>query len=797
MVSQNSQSGYGRLPTDEQLDNNLESGQPIPSAIDTRLPVEPPLYNFDSTDTENFRDEFSSSLECLEMEEPAIEESIYAKVQRLQGSFQDNVILPVKTKIMDPLAELLGLLSEKVDFCLNKVGNPLILRRFIYISVMSLFMYITLTSGYIPNNSIRGSRGIMTNHDIILKYAEDSIDLAKIERDLEYISSMPHSSGTKGDTAIINYLMDSFQNNGLRLVKQYIYGAYSTYPESASIKAYIKGNKDDTIEFDLSKENFNPMSTSGEVSNAVLIYGNKGTLNDLKQLNEANLLKKDFVLLLNYGNVVSEQILIAEKYGAKGIIFISESYEGSKKCIQRKSVALPQYWTGDALTPGWEGYLLNGISSKLSKTLPKIPTIPITYEDGKTLLDKLSNDGVKFDNGCYSGMVDDINMDMKLNVNVKERHVVSDVVGKIEGREQTDKAIIIATSRDSSSYGAQYPAYGTAMMLSLMQLLQEIKYKYDWKPLRNIYFISFGGSEFNYAGSTELLGQRLMALKEEIYAVVDISQVGIQNNEMKLNVQAHPILQSFFKSEGLKNKFEVNVSNVKQYGNWSPFMANGIPVAVISSPEVQNREPPIDSSLDSFEIIHKLLQKEEKKILASDLLTFILRTSVSFIDDSLLPFNILDAVRIFDRMIKGLEKKYSTKINFTKVIEGLLLWKTIGKEWTNWSRGWENIVVSHDQGLEPALLSVHRWTWNKKLSNIGRRQCSPTGIPNRPFYKNVLLGPALYTEDDSEDSWSFPGVRDAIRENNWVAVQNQVDLVGTVFEDSARLFIEETSDVGY
>ncbi|EDO17132.1 hypothetical protein Kpol_1072p2 [Vanderwaltozyma polyspora DSM 70294] len=779
MVLDNSNSRYDRLPTNDQIEYENDADR---INLDNGYPSVPPTY-----------DDSRGLSEEMEFFEGNDHNQHWISTTHL-----NDMLVIVKEKIIEPLDVMLRILSDQLDMQLGKIGNPLILRRFFYIFFMSLITYSVISSGYLPNDSIRGSRGMFSDHKTLLQYAKDSIDLAKIERDLEYLSSMPHMSGTRGDTLIKNYILESFENNGLKLVKEYIYGAYATYPDSSKLILYPNEPDKKSINIELGPDNFNPMATGGEVSMASVIYGNKGTMEDLKSLEEAGLLNEDFVLLVDYGKVISDQILIAEKFGAKAILFISDHTDNDKDIVQMKSVAIPNYWAGDAFSPGWDRTSSDAsIALSDSKTLPKIPTLPISYNTAQQIFKYLSTDGLKFNNDMFSGKIGDLKSDIQVKVHKRERQPTFDIVGKIEGREQTDKAIVICASRDSASNGFTYPVFGTAMMLSLLELFQQIKYKYDWKPLRNIYFISFGGSEFNYAGATELLEQRLNALKDEVYAVVDISQLGVPDSEHGIDIETHPLLQKFFELDIFKKNFKVNVSNVKSFGDWIPFLANGIPVSIISTPNVRNRILPIASSMDTYVNGKEIFHDKEKRTQVVNVLYEALLISLNLIDKPLIPFDILHYVNTIDDLKKDIEGNFSHKLNFNEIIRGMLLWKSIGKKWTSWMKAWDNIVMSHDQGLEPSLLSVHRWTWNKKLSNIGRRQCKPGGIPGRSFYKNVLFGPALFYDKESEHNWSYPSVRDAIFNEDWDEAQRQINLVGQVLKDSAKLFIEENNDVGY
>ena len=772
------------------------------------LPQEPPSYDVEAEADGDFTTT-PATMEQMEVEDPLFSDDEQnngtntglAPITHKIGSFfvrvNDCVVDPVRTKIVDPLAQFLNILSEQLDFYLNKIGNPLILRRFFYIIVMSIIAWVIMSSGFLPNKRAAHSRGLFADYDILVDYARKSFDLSKLEKDLEYISSMPHMSGTKGDSAVKHYIEESFNNNGLKIVKELEYRVYATYPGNASLSVITP---EDNIDIPLTADNFNPMAANGTVTNIDIVYGYKGRKQDLQKLEEANLLHDDFVLLLQYDTIQSEQILLAQKYKAKAVIFISPKFDGDDgNAVQVRSVCIPQIVPGDPLTPGWFGNTIEPISPKESKSLPQIPSLPLSYNQGQKLLKLLSHEGVKFDEtGEFSSQRNGIKVNLKVDNAVREYHSVSDIIGKIEGREQTDKAIIIAATRGGVYNGAKYPSFGSTILLSLLQLFQEMKFKYDWKPLRNIYFISYGGSEFNYAGATELIEERLSMLKDEVYTLLDVSELGIWDNDRKLNIESHPLLHKFFDSNENKMGFDINVEHVHHYGDWLPFLANGIPVSIFSSQKVRDKEFPIDTKYDTFDRVSESLKKTDNGVMATDLLIYLFRMSLELVDTPLLPFHIDDYITILDSNFRDLDTKTGSKLNFNSITKGLLLWKRIGMEWSNWRKAWEQLVLDHEEGIEPSLISVHRWTWNKKLSNIGRRQCIASGLPGRPFYKNVLFSPPMWSNGDTgPDSWLFPGIQDAINGNSWENAQIQLDNIGKIIEYSATVFIEETNDVGF
>lgn len=790
--------------SDVEFDNELDNADMAhDSDPDTsELPLEPPQYNNDDEEMSQFIT--PTVMEQMDMDDPLASGNsqdvpITDKIGRFFTNINDHFVNPMRVNVVDPLAQGIDYVSEVTDFYLNKIGNPLILRRFFYIIVMSFIVWIIVSSGFLPNKRSTHSRGIFTDYNILMDYARKSFDLSKLEKDLEYISSMPHMSGTQGDTAVRHYIEENFNNNGLKLVKELEYRVYANYPGNASLNVHRGKNNDKEFHIDMNKDNFNAMSANGSLHNIDVIYGFKGRDEDLKKLQDAGMLSDNYVLLLQYDTLPSEQMLLAQKYNAKGVLFVSPKFEGDDgNTVLTKSVGIPQYAPGDPLTPGWFGNAIDPIDPKKAKGLPQIPSLPLSYNQGHKLLKVIQQSGVKFDDNQFSGVRDDIKIDMVVDTAIRESHSITDIIGKIEGREQTDKAIIIVASRGTVHNGALYPSFGSAVLLSLLQLFQEVKYKYDWKPLRNIYFMSYGGSEFNYAGSTELIDERLSMLKDEIYNVVDISELGIWDKDKKISIESHPVLHRFFNEDGNKMGFDVNVEHVHHYGDWLPFLAHGIPVSIFSSPRIREKDFPIDTNKDTFEAIASSMRSHETGEIATDLLTYLFRTCLELVDTPLLPFHIDDYVQIMDKAVRDFGSRTEHKLRFDSIVKGLLLWKRIGMEWSNWRRAWEQLVLEHEEGIEPSLIAVHRWTWNKKLSNLGRRQCMASGLPNRPFYKNVLFSPPIWSKGEhGPDSWLFPGIQDAINDNDWAAAQQQLNEVGKIMEYSANVFIEETNDVGF
>ena len=776
----------------------------IPSIENLALPPNPPNYDdlqdFDPMDVDLDIDEHINNPSYLNTNSFSTR-NIRDKVNRYINGINDNVIIPVRFKVVDPLTQLYYHIQERTDFYLNKIGNPIILRRLFYIVLMSMIAFYVMSSGLMPNSRSPHFGGMFSDHELLIQYARQSMDLAKLERDLQYISSMPHSSGTKGDVAISNYIAESMDANNLKVIKDFKYMAYSEYSTGNSTLTLILGNNKEQINIPLNEHNFNPLSPSGHLTGINLIYGHKGARNDLEELKMNGYLESDFILLLKYDIFPNEQVLLAEQYGAKAILFISSASDDkngmNNDLIQQVPVALPQFGTGDILTPGYNSPLIDEIDISDAKNVPKIPILPLSYNQGQEILKRLQNYGIKFRDNQYSGTVgpNAVKIELKVDIAVKERQPVFDIIGKIEGREQDDKAIVIAASRNSINYGARYPGFGTSVLLSLIQLCQEMKYKYDWKPLRNIYFISFGGNEFNYAGATELIEERLTALRDEAYSFIDITQLGMWDDDSArdINIQTHPLLNNFYRNVIPTHGFNVNIEHVQQYGDWIPYLANGIPTTVISNPSVRDKALPINTKEDTFDSVKDILHDSSREEIAEEMLLYIFEVILKLSDHPYIQFDLINFGNIMLDVLNNFQNEINHRLNTESVEESLTYWKRIGLEWEAWIRSWNHIVMMQD-GIEPSLVSVSRWTWNRKLSNIGRRQLSLEGLPNRTFFKNVLFSPTMWTGNYGNGHWTFPGVRDAIDQGDWDTAQRQMDLVAEVLRKSAEMFIEENDE---
>ncbi|KAJ8299048.1 hypothetical protein KUTeg_023108, partial [Tegillarca granosa] len=208
--------------------------------------------------------------------------------------------------------------------------------------------------------------------------------------------------------------------------------------------------------------------------------------------------------------------------------------------------------------------------SELEKKLPRIPSQPISALDAYKLLSEL--DGEKVDESWQGGFNFTFRFGPKLRnrrqvkMNVKNElkyAKVHNVCGKIKGKIEPDRFIIIGNHRDAWVYGGSDPQSGSAIVQELARLYGKL-YRKGWHPRRSILFCSWDGEEYGLVGSYEWVEVRIFYLTKQFYefnlykasvdnfkwlssnAVAYINlDSGVSGNETVL-LQTVPLMQNVF-----------------------------------------------------------------------------------------------------------------------------------------------------------------------------------------------------------------------------------------------------------
>lgn len=146
--------------------------------------------------------------------------------------------------------------------------------------------------------------------------------------------------------------------------------------------------------------------------------------------------------------------------------------------VEQGSVQYSSYIVGDPLTQGYAAVTENNATHRISYEeatgIPKIPSIPLPWQDAQALLKTTEGFGIEADTTWIGGLCDVhyysgpsealINL---VNFNDYQVKPIWNVIGKIAGSIEPDRAIIIGNHRDAWYHGAMDPSSGSAVLVSL------------------------------------------------------------------------------------------------------------------------------------------------------------------------------------------------------------------------------------------------------------------------------------------------------------------------------------------
>lgn len=817
---------YERLNTGQDLPSQPPAydGSGVPDNSDIALG--PPIEQFEIDDDEVF--------------EPLKRETFIKRIgfvsKKFAFNFRDRVVEPL-CRMFIPLYEGYVYFSQRWESSLLKLGNPLVVKRLLYVLFAVILVFVVME--YDNNDGVNGasggafSSGKFFDRERLANTLADYIEPRALQENLEYLSSMPHMAGTKGDLALAKYVESYFSNNGISDIDFNEVGSFLNFPtgdsyvrlSDGSYSARLYDDKDGSQSQHLA---FNPSALNTEQElDLPYIYVNEGTFEDFKKLSDAHVDIKDSIVLIKYGGNVPEpnKVLAAQRLGAKAVVFITPEVTFTGKnlgdAIKKANVALTRVSPGDILDSGRSsqgGYIASKGWDSAPAT-PKIPTIPISWTDGKHFIEKLGKTGVDFGNGLHSGALEK-NPKLRLNVRNTERvgHPIWNVVGFIPGREQPDKGIIIGAGRDSSCYGAMTSASGTAVLLELVKIFSGLQRRYNWTPSRSIYFVSFDGTENNLAGAAEWVHSRKKSLLSEGYSYIDLNSIVSGDT---LLVKSHPLLNEVIKealkktsltseqkekypnAKTLYDLFRAQndnndkiLNNMLKSANYVPFI-NEIN---LPSMEIQFRGDDFveGTCLDTFQVFSERgfdpLMKKHKQVTE-----LIARVALELAESPIIPFDFVGLSSRLKEYQKDLESFIEAMISespstahpvmsydgMTRAIERL---KLDSNQLNELKKNWEQYTAA--SAIEPPVFAATRKQLNLKMVSFGGVFLNNDNQLSREGFANYLLGVAYNApvqENDKYEWNTFPMIRDLAAEGQFGNAQFEINRLASLISTAREV----------
>lgn len=197
--------------------------------------------------------------------------------------------------------------------------------------------------------------------------------------------------------------------------------------------------------------------------------------------------------------------------------------------VQRGSVVDMTTYPGDPLTPGVGATKdARRLTRETAATVLKIPTLPISYADATEILSRLK--GAPVPDSWRGGLPFHYRFggsdDVKLHLAVKSDwslKTVRNVIAMLPGSTRADQWVVRGNHYDGWVFGAADPLSGEVAMLSEAKGLGAL-WKAGWRPARTIVYASWDGEEPGLLGSTEWVEHNLAELRQK--AVIYINSDG-------------------------------------------------------------------------------------------------------------------------------------------------------------------------------------------------------------------------------------------------------------------------------
>lgn len=284
---------------------------------------------------------------------------------------------------------------------------------------------------------------------------------------------------------------------------------------------------------------YNGFGINGNVSGDY-IYVNEGTHEDYQLLIKNKIEPKGKIAIAKSSPIsilsTSEKLQTAQRYGSIGFIiyydvndnFIRDKDKYLKLAIQRDTVGF------------------NFFDTSKPKVCPSIPSIPISYNAVKPILDTLVTSTDKNDFKCWPynpvAKSNIFKLNLITNFATENNRKLTNVVGSIKGIIK-DSEIIVGAARDSFTNSS--PLSSHVIMLETMRNFKRLL-KLGWKPLRTIKFVSWDGTHNGLLGSRSFTNDSdSFNVKQPVLCYINIDGDAIMGSRFK--VDANPMFNHVLK----------------------------------------------------------------------------------------------------------------------------------------------------------------------------------------------------------------------------------------------------------
>ncbi|KAF2017339.1 glutamate carboxypeptidase 2 [Aaosphaeria arxii CBS 175.79] len=643
----------------------------------------------------------------------------------------------------------------------------------------------------------------------------DSFDNTSIAEWSYYYTHGDHVAGRNKTMA--QWTADKWAEGGFtsRLDEYYVYLNYPvsnslvlTYPNGTTLSASLEEavlEEDETTGYPNRIPTFHGYSASGNVS-AEFVYVGRGQQVDFDRLIALGVELEGKIAVAKYGGPFRGlKVKNAQEHGMIGAVIFSDPVDDGNvteakgvaaypngparnpTSVQRGSVQFLSIYPGDPTTPGYTSKE-DSLRADKSNSVPRIPSIPISWLDAQPILQSLNDFG---DNGTevnrtgWVGAIPGVSYStgqgstatLSLTNVMEDAYTpIWDAIGIINGTSQ-DEVIIVGNHRDAWIVGgAADPNSGSAVLIELSKAFGKLL-ETGWRPTRTIVLASWDAEEYGLVGSTEWVEEYIPWLKT---AAVSYLNIDIAVSGPIPGIAATPDLHSIGTEVMKKITFPYRGStNQTMYDVWeeedgeigvlgsgsdyTSFLHRGIAsIDVGAGGGPGDPIYPYHSNYDSYHWMstfgdpgfhtHKAM---------GQYLTLLL---YHFANDASVPLEPSGYVPEFRTYLEELNSTITSAngtLDLSELTDAISTFESSAQEFDELRQ----LAISSNN---TELLTVA----NQKARDFSRGFTSQGGLDGREFFQNLIFAPGL---DTGYAPVTFPGITESITfQNNFTRAQEWV-----------------------
>ena len=604
---------------------------------------------------------------------------------------------------------------------------------------------------------------------------------------------------------------------------------------------------------------YNAYSIDGDVSGP-LVYVNYGRPEDYEELAKRGISVKGAIVIARYGESWRGiKPKVAAEHGAIGCIIYSDPLDDgysvgdvfpagpmrNKNGVQRGSVLDMPTYPGDPLTPGVGATKdAKRLPIKDTKTLTKIPVLPISYGDAQPLLAAMTGPvapqawrgGLPITYHLGSGPAR-VRLKLAFNWDIKP---IYNVIAKIKGAAFPDQWIIRGNHHDAWVNGANDPVSGLSAMMEEARAMGELM-KQGWKPKRTIVYTAWDGEEPGLLGSTEWVEQHGDELDKKAVMYINTDNSGrgflyvagshtlekfingvardVEDPQAKVSVwkrqQAKLVLGG---NADARSRPDLRIGALGSGSDYTAFLQhNGIASLNIGFYD-EDDEGVYHSVYDDF--YHYTTFSDRDLIYGRALAQTAGTAAMRMADASLMPFEFTDFADTVQGYIKELKtllgkKQDETRERNRQINDGvfaitddprnpLVLPKVERVAPAFNFAPLDNVSIALTEAAERynkaadqargklerdpvALLRV-----NARLMQSERTLLDLNGLPKREWFRHLLYAPGFYTGYSVK---TMPGVREGIEQKEYGTVDPEVTRLAQALRRMTELINDAAKDL--